>query len=135
MAQTAAYKGKLKYSSSLGGSYTSIDGVTSASDSSGIDELDISDLKDDDGNRAFILGLRGVTISADLDEIYGDTQQDAIRSAHGSRSAVYLQYLPDGTNGYKGQFWVTSYNRSVSVDGKATASATFRLTGATTAVP
>lgn len=135
MAQTAGYKAKLKHATTLGGSYTSIDGVTNVSDSDSLDELDISDLKDDDGYRRFILGLRGNTISFDLDESYGDTQQDAIRTAYTGRTVTFLQYLPDGTTGYKGEFWITSYNRSTSVDGKATASVTARLNGAPTPVP
>jgi len=135
MAQSAGYKAKVKHSTTLGGTYTSIDGVTNASDNSGIDELDISDLKDDDGNRRFILGLRGVTLNFDLDESYGDTQQDAIRSAHTGRTVTFLQYLPDGTNGYKGEFWITAYNRTTGVDGKTSASVTARLNGAVTAVP
>lgn len=129
MSQSAGYLAKLKLSS------TSIDGVTSVSDNDGIDELDISSIDDNDGFRRFIMGLRGVTLSIEWDTIYGNTQQDAIRSAYAARTTVSLSYLPDGTNGYSGSFFITSINSPSPVDGKATQSITARLTGAPTAVP
>jgi predicted secreted protein len=135
MSQSAGYLATVKHSSTLNGTYTSIDGTTSASDSDGIDELDVSDLADQDGFRRFIMGLRGVTIQLEQDLIYGDTQQDALRTAFAARTTVFIQYLPDGTNGAKGEFFVTSINKSTPVDGKATASVALRLTGALTAVP
>lgn len=129
MPQSAGYLAKLKQ----GG--TSVAGVTQASDQDGIDQLDISALKDDDGFRRYIMGLRGVSLSFDMDVIYGDTQQDAIRSGYAARSNVTLSYLPDGTNGYSGSFKITSINTSTSVDGKATQSVSAVLNGALTAVP
>lgn len=129
MPQSAGYLAKLKQ----GG--TSVAGVTQESDQDGIDQLDISSLKDDDGFRRYIMGLRGVSLSFDMDVIYGDTQQDAIRSAYAARSNVTLAYLPDGTNGYTGSFKITSINTSTSVDGKATQSVSAVLNGALTAVP
>lgn len=133
MAQTAGYKAKLQYAASDSG-YASIDGVTNLSVSDGIDELDISDLKDDDGYRRFILGLRGATISFDMDESYGDTQQDALRSAFAARTLFYVKVLYDGTNGFKCSGYLTAYNRNGAVESKASASLTFRVNGAITVV-
>lgn len=134
MAQNAAYLSKLKHATTLGGSYTAIEGATTASMDMSIDELDISDLKDDDGWRRFIMGLGGSSISFDMDVVEGDTQQDAIRAALTGRTTVFLQYLYDGTNGFKGEFYITSISYSSPVDGKASCSVTARMTGAPTAV-
>lgn len=135
MAQSAGYVGKLQYGAADSG-YVTIVGVTNVSDSDGIDELDITDLGDATvvGYREFIMGLRGLTISFDIDEFDGNTEQDAIRAAFIARTKFYLKYMPDGSNGLSCGGYVTSYNRSTAVDGKATASVTFRASGIITAI-
>jgi len=134
MPQNAGYLSKLQHATTLGGSYTSIEGVTTASMDQSIDELDISDLKDDAGWRKFIMGLGGGQITFDMDVVEGDTQQDAVRAALTGRTTLFLQYLYDGTNGFKGEYFITNISYSAPVDGKSSCSVTARLTGAPTAV-
>lgn len=133
MAQSAGYKAKIKYAASDSG-YVSVTGVTNVSVNDGIDELDITDLASDSGNRAFIMGLRGATLSFDMDEVYGNTEQDAIRSAYAARTLFWVEVLYDGTHGFKCAGYITAYNRTDSVDGKAMANLTFRVSGAITVV-
>lgn len=134
MPQNAGYLSKLKHATTLGGTYTSIEGATTASLDMSIDELDISDLKDDDGWRRFIMGMGGGQITFDMDVVEGDTQQDALRTALTARTTVFLSYLYDGTNGFKGEFYITNISYSGAPEAKSSCSVTARLSGAPTAV-
>ena len=134
MSQSAGYLSKVKHATTLGGSYTSVAGVTSSTLDMKADELDISSLADDDGWRRFIMGLGDATMSYDMDVIEGNTQQEAIRDALTDKTSVFLQFLYDGTNGFKGEFFITGISYSDPVDGKSTCTVSARLTGAPTAV-
>lgn len=134
MAQTAGFKGKIKHATSLIGSYTAIDGIKSISVTRNRAEIDISDLADDDGWRRFIAGMGDISVSLDGSLISGDTQQDALMGACANGTTVFLQVLPNGTHGFKGEFLITSFNPSAGMDNEATVSVTARLTGAPTSV-
>jgi len=63
------------------------------------------------------------------------TGQIAIRNALIGDSALYVKVLYDGTNGYKQQVVVSSFEVSSSVDGVVEVSIELEGTGAVTAVP
>ena len=47
---------------------------------------------------------------------------------------VVLQMLPDGTNGYKGEFYITNLKFDGPMDGASKISFTAKMTGAPTAL-
>ena len=132
---TAGYLGKAKHATTLGGSYTAIDGIKEVSFPLKRASLDTSDLKDDSGWKTSIVGMAEGDVTLSGDWLPADTQQAALRTAFINGTSVFLQVLPDGTNGYKGEFYVTGFDIQPSMDGLASISVTARLSGAPTAVP
>jgi hypothetical protein len=88
-------------------------------------ELDATCFGDTNTHRIYGLG----DSSASLTVLWmdGDAGQDLIRTQMQSRLAIDLRYLPDGSNGFEGQFICTSISTTQAVDGRV--EATFTLVG------
>jgi predicted secreted protein len=136
MAQSPGYLATVKHATTLGGSYTVIDGIKSVDDPSSREKIDISDFKDASPRRKFIQGMFDpTTLSLEGDRIVGDTQQDALKTAHDAGTSVFITVLPDGTNGYKGEYVVDSFNVKAGIGGAVSLSVQLTMSGAPTAVP
>lgn len=138
MAEAAGYNGAFGYKSgsvsTTLGDYTEFEAITSATLNYNNENLDISNLKEDVGAHVFIQGLANGTLELEGFYFSGDTPQDAIRSNALAKTAVSLALAPDGTSGYAGSFFVTSFTLGDPVDGVATFSASLQLTGALSAL-
>lgn len=98
------------------------------------DNIDITSFGDNFINR--IQGLKDNTFS--LAGFYdpSDTNgQVAIRDAWLNDTAMHLQFLSDGTNGFKQEVKISSFEISAAVDGAVEVSIEAEGTGAVTAVP
>lgn len=135
MAQ-AAHTKVVSICTTSGGTYAEIDGLSDASLQRAIDMLDTTDLKDTTGERTRIPGLGDASLELSGDYEPSDTNgQTVLRTAAFDKSAVFLKFLSDGTNGKMAQYYVESYDESGAVDGKVAFKASLKKTGAFTAVP
>jgi len=103
------------------------------------DSLDITTF-DSSCKREFLAGLRSATI--DISGFYdpSDTNgQVAMWTAYDAGALLTTTQKPkilwDGTNGFEGDAYITSYNIDVAVDGVVNFSATLQVTGALTLLP
>ena len=130
----AGYLGSLGQATTLGGTYTKVDGIQEASLPMAADEVDVSALKDADGWRRFIYALGGGEISASGHYISTDTQQGNIRSAFINKTTTFLQVLTNATVGFKGEFLIVAFEVGAPVEGASPRTIRARLTGAPTVV-
>jgi len=116
--------------------YYTVAGVNDASLSRGGEVLDDTAFMDNpDGFRSRLIGLRDWSINASGDYDGTDTNgQVAILSAWENGTALYVQYLPDGTSGVKGQCVVESFEQNGDVAGKEQMSFVLQADGALSAV-
>ena len=133
MAQ-AAYTKLIKVSTD-GNTWYTVSGVNDASISRGGEVLDDTAFEEShDGFRSRLIGLRDWSINASGDYDGSDTNgQLVILSAWENGTALYVQYLPDGTNGVKGQCVVESFEQSGDVAGKEQMSFVLQADGALSA--
>lgn len=132
---SAANTAVIAHATTLGGSYTEIDGCNKATLKVAGEPLDTTDFKDTSAYRTRIIGLRNASLSLSLDYEATDTQQAALVTGLTAGTSVFLQYLGDGTNGFKGEAYITSISFDADVGGKSTAQVEAEFTGALTAVP
>lgn len=130
----AGWKSKVNHATTLNGSYTAIAGMKSVTFPLTRQEIDTSSLADDTGWRTFIYGMGGVEITFSGDEVEGNTEQEALRDALTGGTTVFLSFLDDSGDGYKGEFLVLSVEKSASMDGAAQVSFRCKMTGAPTEV-
>lgn len=135
MAPTAGYLNKIKHATTLGGSYTAVAGLNDVSVSRNGEKYDISAYADNDGFRRFCAGLKTLEVTGSGSYLVGDTQQDAIRTAHMNGTTTFLQVLYDGTNGFKGEFLVDSFDVKPPMNDRVQFSFKASMTGAPTTVP
>jgi TP901-1 family phage major tail protein len=81
-----------------------------------------------------IQGLKSAELSISGFWLASDTGQDALRTALLNGTAVTMQALLDGTNGWTGDFLVTSVEESSPVADAITLSVSFESSGAITEV-
>lgn len=130
MSGTAAYAKKLKVSTNQSTWYDVA--TTSPSLDLAGEVLDDTDLASNAGFRSKVLGLHDWSVSGDANWAASNNALGAIRTAKLNRSALYIQYLPDGTvgNGFQGEVVVESFNMSGEVGGLETVSFTLQGKGA-----
>lgn len=97
-----------------------------------LDQLDITSFCST-GEREFIGGLSGATISLSGDYLPTDTGQKALVNGWKNKTkltgATLPKFLVDGTNGFSGDAFVSDFSIGATVEGKVTASYTLQLTG------
>lgn len=98
-----------------GDAYEDIGGADTVSFPRSRVELDATSFSDDAFKR--IVGIKdtSMTISGKYDN--SDTGQSKLDAALESGDDLYLQFKPDGTNGYKAAFKIQSFDISTSHDG------------------
>ena len=120
--------------STNGAAWTEIDELNNASMNCDGENIDITKFGDD--YRARIQGIKdaGYSLSGfwDKDDTAG---QVAIRGAWAGNTAIYIQILLDGTNGWSQQCRVSSFNISVAADGAVEVSIDLEGTGDISDVP
>lgn len=97
--------------------------------------LDDTEFKNNAGYRTRALGLLDWSVSIEALYIASDSALGAIRTALTGRSALYVKYLVDGTNGYKGPVVVENYNMSGEVGDLEKISISLQADGALSATP
>lgn len=116
------------------GAYTTVAEIRSATMNLGAGEIDVAafgSVWDD-----LIQGLKNVTFS--LTGFYkpGDTDgQIAFRDAFINDTEVWVQFLPDGTNGFKAKVLVSKFDVDTSVENAVNLSIELKGKGAIVAVP
>lgn len=130
-----ALKGRgLKFKASTNGTtFNDVTELNSASMTHTGNNQDITKFGDAEIRR--IQGLKDGTYSASGFYSGTDTQgQKAIRDAWLNDTALHVQFLPDGTTGFKQEVKVASYEVSASVDGSVEVSYELEGAGPITAV-
>ena len=134
MAVTAGKNLVIKVCTTLSGTYYTIGSANDASMSLEGDNQDITAFGENYINR--IQGLKDVSYSVSGFYDSADTNgQTVIKTALINDSALYVQFLPDGTNGWKQAVKVSSFEISGSVDGVVEFSVEFEGSDDITAVP
>jgi len=117
-----------------GAAWTTIDELNNASMNCDGENIDITKFGDD--YRARIQGIKDASYSLsgfwDKDDTNG---QVAIRAAWSGNSAIYIQVLVDGTNGWYQQCRVSSFNITMAPDGAVEVSMDLEGTGDITDEP
>ena len=90
--------------------YGEIDGINDYTFGLSRDVLETTDFMDTSGAHTRILGLQDIPVSISGDAEFSDTNgQNVLRAAFVSGATVYFRVRPDGTNGYKAQFKVSTF--------------------------
>lgn len=139
MAATAAYLALVKVCTTLGGSYADVDLANEASAEYMRDLAETTNFKNTvgvspDKERIYTLRDASFEISAHFNA--SDTNgQNIVRTAWLNGTALFIEFLPDGVNGFKCAVCVEKFSEKASVGGIADWSASLKKTGALTAVP
>lgn len=127
-----AYKKKIRVSVDGETDWKTVPATSPSLDFTG-DVLDQTDLKNinADGYRSRLLGLHDWSVNCDSMYTSGDDALVMIRAAKMGRSALFVQYLPDGdvAGGFQGPVVVESYNLSGDLGSLETVSITLQANG------
>lgn len=135
MSGTPGRNFRVKVSPTAGGAgvYTAVADINSCSMNDGRTTLDVTAFGDNDVARA--QGLKDC--SFELGGFYNsaDTNgQNAIRSAYENGTELWIQFLPNGTAGFKKQVLISKFSVSSTPSGTNDLSITADGTGASAAV-
>lgn len=116
------------------GSYNEIDGIMNVDWGQSADIIETTDFKDITAAKSRIHGLHDlqVTISGQYES--GDAPQALVRTSFTSGATLYVQFLPDGTNGFKCATIVQDFKLNATVEGAVEFSATLVGNGAISTV-
>ncbi|WP_018130714.1 phage tail tube protein [Effusibacillus pohliae] len=124
---------RVKVATASNGPFNEVQDLNEASMSMEGDNQDITTFSSD-----FIKRLQGLKdVSYSLSGFYkpSDTNgQVAIKNAFLNDTALYVQFLPDGTTGFQQEVKVSSFEVSASADGVVEVSIEFEGSGAITSV-
>jgi predicted secreted protein len=130
---TAGKDTRVKVSTTSGGSFAAVAGIKSANMELAGNNIDVSKFGDDFVSR--IQGLKDATYSLDGQMDGTDTTgQNIVRSAYLNDTALFVQFLGDGTAGFQHEVKVAKYAESSAVDGVVEVSIDLEGTGAITTV-
>jgi predicted secreted protein len=131
MAALAAHVAVVSIATTVGGTYSVLSGAKSASMPRDTDMLDTTAF-DDGADRTFIPGLRNGTL--DLSGRYesADTAYGHIKDAFANQTSIFVKWLPNGTAGFRAEYYVQSLEISGEVEGLVEVSVSLQRTGATT---
>lgn len=134
MAATAGRSLRVKVATTTGGVYSTVVGIANATMSRQGQTVDVTTLTDSDIVR--ILGIRDCTFTIDGNWESADTTgQDVIRSAYENDTALFVQFLPNGTAGFKQEVKVSKFEiAGASGAGKVSISIELQGTGAVSTV-
>jgi len=123
----------VRVATTAAGTYTSVAEIKEASMSHAGNNQDISTF-----GSAWVLRLQGLKDATySLSGFYNPTDtngQVAIRNAWLNDTPLFVQFLPNGTNGFRQEVRVSSYEVSASADGAQEVSIELEGTGAIVAV-
>lgn len=123
----------VKYCSTLGGSYTTIADLTDATFTIDNEVLDITAFAATYTSK--LAGLKSWKVSASGFWSSGDTNgQVALRAAMLADTDQFLQFLPNGSTGFKGQVITSNWQIGAPVNGVVSVSFDAEGTGSITAV-
>lgn len=94
-----------------------VGGCESCTDEMGRDLFDVTSL-DDGAWRRREQGLKDRSISLSGVDVPGDAGLGAIIDNIDGTADLYVQVLPDGTNGYESQMVCTSFTLSIAAEGR-----------------
>lgn len=132
MAATKGRALRVRVATTATGTYNVIVGIRSATLSMNGQNVDVSTLTDADVVR--LQGIKDATISMEGNYEADATGQGAIRSALANDSDLFMQFLPDGTTGFRWQVKPSKYEISGAVGDKMSVSIEAECSGAVTAV-
>lgn len=119
-------------SSTNDSAYSTVNDLNSASMSISGNNIDVTDFESSYIDR--IQGVKDCTWSISGFYNDGDTGQDNIRDALLNNTAIYIRIKYNGTNGFKQQVRVSSFEQSMSPDGTVEVSYELEGTGAVSTV-
>lgn len=113
-----------------------IGGINNLSFDATLDQLDVTAFGGT-GDKVFIAGLKGATMSLSGDYDYTDTNgQKVLVDAYAAKTkltgATQPVFTTNGTNGFGADAYVNTLNVSTTIEGKAVVSYTLQLTGEVT---
>ena len=124
----------MSVATTTGGAYNTVLGMKDASMSMKGDNQDISTFGTDYIKR--LQGLKDVTYSlSGFVDLTDTTGQTIIRTALTGDTALFFKFLPDGTNGWKQEVKVASFDMSAAVDGVVELSIELEGSDAITVIP
>ena len=135
MSGQAAHTIKVSIATTLGGTYTEITGIDSANLDMMRKILDATDFADTSGATTAIYGLFSGKLDLSGKYVRADTAVGYLRSALLNATTVFVKFLDDGTNGYRGEYLVESFKVDGKVDDTVNVSCSLQLTSSLTAVP
>lgn len=123
----------MKYAATTGGSYVTVADLTQASFTVNGEVLDITAFTLT--YAANVAGIKSLAVSGSGFWSSGDTAgQVALRTAFLADTDIFLQFLPNGTTGFKAQFFLSSWEIGAEVKGTVSVSFAGVGSGAPTAV-
>lgn len=130
----AAWQKKVKVSATEGGTYYDLPATTSSLND-GVEMLDDTNMAQDAGYRSRIYGLSDWSVSATSNFEPGNDAFNTVKTAKTNKTAVWVKYLPDGTNGFEGKALVETFNMSGDVGALETVEISLQAAGALAATP
>lgn len=121
---TAGFTGSIGVSAT-DSSYNDIGGANDVSFDDNAADLDVTEFSDEQIQR--IAGLQDAEFSVSAHFKGSDTAQGTIRTQKAAGNTIFVQYLPDGTSGWKAECICTSISTGQSVDGTVTVEYSFAL--------
>mgnify|MGYP001577750624 CR=1 FL=1 len=131
MSAIAAHPALISIATTVGGTYSELTGAKSFSMPGDTDMLDTTGFSDG-ADRTFIPGLRNRTL--DLSGRYesADTGYGHLKTAFDNQTSIFIKVLPNGSTGFRAEYYVASLEISGEVDGLVEVSISVQRTGATT---
>lgn len=134
MAAIAGRKSLVKVSTASGGAFVNCLGVQQITSNRSRDLIDVSDFGTD--WKANLTGLKDVTFDISGNYRPDDaTGQALVHDAYDNDAALFLQYLPDGVNGWQCEVVVTKDNVDSGTTKQVSWTCTLNQTGGLTPIP
>jgi predicted secreted protein len=134
MTAIAGRKSLVKVCATSGGAFAICLGVQSITSNRTRDLIDVSDFGPD--WKANLTGLKDATFEITGNYRSDDTTgQGLVHAAFDDDDDLFIQYLPDGTNGWQAQVHITKDNVDSGTTKQVSWTATLNQTGGLTVVP
>lgn len=133
MAATKGRSLRVKVATTSSGSYTTVAGIESATFDRDGQNVDVTTLTDADIVRIQAMKDAKFTLSGNYEG--GDTNgQVAILSAYENDTGLFIEFLPDGSTGWKKEVKVSKFSLSAATKDKQAVSIELEGSGATSSV-
>lgn len=119
MAENVAHLVVIGIGTAIGGPYTEISGLTSASLTRDREVLDITHFKDTTAHKIKLMGLKDTKLSLSGNRDIADAPQTTLQTRLDDGASTFLQIKWDGSagTGADGEFKVASFAESADVSG------------------